>query len=203
MYLVTFTFILLSVLGLYSQLYLLQSAKIFERQSGVAQIMRTWHDSAYLLARANPAIVATAAGCRLTNTALYAFAAPALCTNGGPVFVQAANLPTGYQLNPYTWKSVVLLSGGSRILVTYATVPAGGNMGAPLDGPIIGYTLSDLYKQMQSAGMSQVGYGPVVAGVAPNNTLITKSLNAAGAQVTYTVPAALMPVGTVAYVSGF
>lgn len=44
MYLFVFVFLVMSVVGLYTQVYALQASKMYEKQTGAAQIMLTWHE---------------------------------------------------------------------------------------------------------------------------------------------------------------
>ena len=156
MYLFVFIFILVSVLGLYTQIYTLQAARVFANQRAIGQIMQTWAGSAFDFARTRPALGTTPAGCSLTT----ALAVPAACATQ----MAAANLPNGYAFADYSWNSIVFQpAGGPRYVITYVSPPA--SMADPINAPRIGYTVGQLYQQLRNTDLPKIAYGPVVGGV--------------------------------------
>lgn len=123
MFLLTFTMLIIAVLGVYAQVLGLQTSRLYAQQSAVAQTMLVWHGAAVSMARSvlttNAAGYAAIAGgptsgCSLTATrppgvvATYPFCPPPIfagapvngtVTDGTPALnritaTQCANLPT-------------------------------------------------------------------------------------------------------------
>ncbi len=176
MYLFVFIFTLIAILGLYTGAYSVQMAQLAARQRGFAQIMVTWHQAAYNLARTSPALIAVQpgpAGCFLTggsvappfahSTATFppqtvAGMCPTRLWSGG---AGGSGLPPGYITSNYTFYSTLYrpTTGavvGPRYLITYVLMPT--NPTAFIAQPAVGYTLGDLERQM---GMLQVPTGSV------------------------------------------
>ena len=124
MYLIVFVFLMLAIVGLYTEVFALQVSHIMAQQKAIGQIMLVWHGGALAFARANRAALGTGsttpAGCLLTSglplTNPIPCDAPFLNTN-------TAYLPSGYQAN-YRWYSVVYVPGGNfgaqQFVLTYA-----------------------------------------------------------------------------------
>lgn len=187
MYLFVFIFILVSVLGLYTQVYMLQAARVFANQKAIGEIMQTWAGGAYTLAGTKPAIGTTPGGCSLTP----ALAVPAACASQMAV----GDLPNGYNFVNYSWNTIVFQPvGGPRYVITYVSPPA--SIADPITAPRIGYTVGQIYQQLRNTTLPKISYGPVVGGV-----VVTREIDGGGAPVTYPVPqAGVVPNGAVAII---
>jgi hypothetical protein len=108
MYLLVFVTLVISVIGLYTQTFALQTARIMSRQTGFANAMLTWHGTA--LAVAHYSVDATpgppagttpnynkAAGCSLSAIGGTNLPPPCLTAGNKPATVGLAAPPAGMQ----------------------------------------------------------------------------------------------------------
>jgi hypothetical protein len=99
----------------------------------------------------------------------------------------------------YQWNSAVYTSGGVRYVATYVA-PPGANAAAPVTTPNIGYTVGEIYQQLQNIRPPPVSFGIVQTAGA----LTTRAVTAAGVPITLPVPSVgpwVVPVGAVAIVT--
>lgn len=180
MYLFVYVFLLLSVMGLYTQLFVLSTTRMAENQKGVAEIMLVWHGAAYKKAKSN-----VDTDCFLTNDWVPA------CTN----LLVDADLP-GYQFGntSFRFRSYIYTIGGSRHVMTY--VPAAPNT--------LGYTAQQILAQMRNTDFPRISYGGVATtscnGAAAAHQLVTSEVGTGNQQICYPLPAAI-PDGAVGIIS--
>jgi hypothetical protein len=185
MYLYVFIFLLISVCGLYTEVYALQAARMFKQQTSIGKIMITWHSSAQQLVK-DPLNT-------ITPPCVSVSAKPGpgtLCSVS-----MAKYLPTTYNPNNYQWNSSVYMVGTQRYLVTYA-FPPDGKATTLVAQPAVGYTASEIYQQLRNLGSSSYIY----YGMAASGVVTTQEQKPDGTgPVTYTgVP---VPDGSVAIVT--
>ncbi len=218
MYLLVFSFLIIAMLGVYTQVFALQTARMLSGESGIAQMMMVWHQAAVSLATGCNVASATdcdvitklsAVNCSLTSSGATACKRQPLAS-GGPankrVYVTGGTytgqsgatypyLPAGYNTVTYKWNSLTFQSaaGSPYYVVTWAPPPA--NPADQITVPPVGISESDLYRQLQNAGVSLISYGTV-----KGNQLIT-AVPASGGSVTYPLPAGALADGSVAVIS--
>ncbi len=207
MYLFVFIFLLLSIIGLYTQLYTLQIAKMLANQTAIAQTMKTWHGAATKFARDNVksgAIVPATVGCMVTSgvtTPLTGIGSCASMLN----YSDTNYLPGGYQPE-FRWYSVLYkTTGGTNYLITVA-VPPGGAATDPVVQPKIGFSTSEIWQQIRKSGEAKENYGQVqmVVGVPKFVTPAAPVWPAGSAPPSYDLPTCgvnCMPAGTVGFIS--
>jgi len=172
MYLLVFVFLMMSIIGLYTELYALQISHMFAKQKGVAEVMQKWHGGAYLFARTTAAVrndpaAGTIDGCLLTDTT----GIPALSAPGSCAATLANNnvnfLPAGYQ-NRYKWYSIVYAPGGAfgsqRYIITYAPPSTAGDFTSLIAHPSMGFSPSELLRQIRNSDLTKTSYGIVKGG---------------------------------------
>lgn len=139
MYLFVYIFLVLSVLGLYTQLFVIRAARLNESQTAVAESMMVWHRSVYkIILNFDP----PTNGCYLG----MAITGKSACTTQ-PV---QADFPAGYnfvQVNKF--KSILYKIDDNRYLVTYVS---------PYDTKL-GYSAPQIMQQMANAGFPKTAYG--------------------------------------------
>ncbi len=156
MYLFAFIFLLLSIIGLYTEVHLLQVARIFANQKSIAEIMITWHSSGKTLAHG----FAIAGPCLLTPSPRVVYGINP-CPSPLSHSTVPDPLPAGYNDTAYAWNSVYYTSGGARYVLTYVPPPPGGNASAPVLVPPVGYTLSELDRQLRNTELPPALFGTV------------------------------------------
>jgi len=165
MYLFVFIFLMLSTMGLFTEFFLMQSARLWANQKAAAEIMMTWHSGATSLAKELSADLG-ALPCRVSPNALPS--GSVLCQrylqNPSSAIVLPYTrhyLPVGYRytLAQMQLPSIVYESGGARYLATY--VPKETVVG---DSAWSGFTASELLQQMRNAKIPDISYGQVIDG---------------------------------------
>jgi len=196
-YLFTFGFMLICVLGIYTQVYAVQAARMFASQTTIADDMLTWHSAAVEAVEQGVAASTSAmkspgtTGCGLT--AANGQYTTALCSTA---YTANHYMPTGYNPN-YNWNSYVYQAstGGQSYVVTWAPPPSSGNLSDPIQNPPIGINLSDLYTQIRNnPNIPLYGYGIAKNGQLPTPVPVNNTF------VTYPLPPAV-PNGSVALIS--
>jgi hypothetical protein len=188
MYLFVFVFLLMGILGLYTEVFSLQSAHQFAQQAGIAQTMLLWHNAAVAYAKTNKGSLAG-----LTVPCYVSSGAPVCSLT--PVFSVSANLPNGYNA-AYTFPSVVFSSAAQYYLLTYVAPPSAAKLDGPVTTPPIGFTVGEILRQIQNTGVSPMIYGAVKSDVLTTKAVIT-GINT----LTYTLPAGLVADGSVGFIS--
>ncbi len=166
MYLFVFIFLLLSAMGLFTEVYMLQAARLWARQKTVGEIMLTWHSSAYELVKELAIDLGGVWPCRVSPTALPAGVLPCQrqlqSPDGAPVAPYTRHyLPPGYQysVSQLRFPSVVYVSpAGVRYLVTYVPKEEDG------ETSWMGYTSGEILNQIQRTNAPKVSFGRVVNG---------------------------------------
>jgi len=196
MYLFVFIFVVLSVLGLYTQLFTMRMAEVMSHQTGVAQTMMMWHGAADYLTRDHVAFVPPVAGCSVSVATMDPYSCGFRLTLGNLPPRNVPYLPGDYNLNTETtFSSVVYTSGTINYLLTYIT--AGETK--------LGFTAAQIHKQMMNARFHELYYGVVAAGgcSGPGTWLKTTAYSNA-LEVCYPIPAAVVPhvpVGSIGILS--
>jgi hypothetical protein len=127
MFLLTFVLMIVAILGTYTQVYALATARIFASQTGVASEMIAWHNAALSVANnvvTSPTVVPMGlTGCSLSKSLGTPAKCPTAPTVSGPstayvggtvpytynVGAQSRSLPylsSGYNSAVYEWKSI-------------------------------------------------------------------------------------------------
>lgn len=199
MYLFVFIFVMMSVLGLYTELFSLRIAHIMANQKAIAEAMMVWHGAAYYLAKDNiTAWVIPPAGCSVT-------AGSALANCGATLSLAADGiknrvyLPIGYAYGEpdLRFETRVYSVGTARYIVTFV-----------LSGSThLGFTHTQIYQQMVTARLPEVSYGHVSVGTCqggtPGTWLMTRAyMNTT--QLCYSVLSSgntVVPVGSVGIIS--
>ena len=166
MYLLTFTFLVIGMLGIYTQVAAIEAARLYQSQSGIGQAMLTWHKAAMSLAGnvVNPAPPPPSTGCGLTFS-LFALGTFPVCSHtatiapggaGAPVIVTGGpaayaknsytntisgtvynDIPAGYNFATYQWKSVAFVNPAAAVTPGYYVVTYVDP--APVAGPGPGF----------------------------------------------------------------
>jgi len=147
MFLFTFVFLVIGMLSIYTQVFAVQTARLFASQTTVAQAMINWHSGALSLAQgvinpqtANGGGQLTQAGCSLTFSltaipyckisANPGFSGgPNVYVNVGGSYADASNhpyphLPGNYNTNVYQWNSIAFISPTDAYYVITYVPPA-------------------------------------------------------------------------------
>lgn len=213
MYLFVFIFLLLSILGLYTQVYALQTAKMLAGQKAVAQTMLIWHGAAFKLGRERLASLSLdATGCMFANLPPTL---PGIGACGGgsrldETSVDAAGikvLPDGYS-SDFRWYSVAYTdaAGTTSYMLTIAVPPASGSLTEPITRPAMGYSVSEIWQQIRNNGQAKTSYG-MVQNTALGDRFVTPFAPIAPPATTppaYELPScgtACLPIGSVGYIS--
>lgn len=190
MYLFVYIMVILSVLGLYTQLFAMRAATLASKQKGVAETMMLWHGGTanFIRDRVRAAVAASLPIAIPANGCLvFGGAGPADCgtvPNIG-VFTNNIYLP-GYNIGEpqLVFPSVLYESGGVRYVLTFQRA---GEMR-------LGFTDEQFYAQLQRTDIPRISYGRVV-----NNGpcglgswwLATTERTTAGTNVCHPLPAAV------------
>lgn len=201
MYLFVYIFLLLSIMGLYSQLYMLQAASEKQYEVTAAQTMHSWHAAAHNLARLTGMKPTAGAPCSITSPGAnvpcgYVLLDPAT-TVYPPGYPDYSLLPLGYNYNQ-KFESTVYELGGRGYLITYVRA----------NRWILGFTSGELYSQIRRTNLPLSTYGQVVNevcdGVVGAKAVFTNEYITPPSGVTYRlcypVPSTL-PDGSVAFIS--
>lgn len=188
MYLLVFVFLIMSIIGLYTQLYALQVAQIMAQQKGVGEMMLAWHGGAYLFARfsqnglVGTGTADTVSGCLLTDlTSIPALAAPPSCShmlhhdnalNDNVVTlpdIMPNFIPGGSNSYPiaYKWYSIIYAPGGpgtQQYVITFAEPGTAGVTTTNVVHPSVGFSPAEILHQLKNAGAPTETYGLVASG---------------------------------------
>lgn len=214
MYLLVFVLLMLSILGVYTEIYIVQASRLSANQIGVAQAMLDWHGAAVRLVGANSSSIggSGADGCLLTPVQACASGVTA-CT---PQLTQNSSyLPSGYNYSAYEWCSIlytpnVPVGNKTRYVVTYVSTPASapsqpGGRGTvdsskPVQSPdpTVGYTVGEIYQQLMKTGLvSSASLSAVDSG----GTLTLTASGCTAANCPNFLAPTGMPQGSVAIIS--
>jgi len=193
MYLFVFVFLVMSVVGLYTQVYALQMSKMYEKQTGAAQIMLTWHEgmrkyvkdhhsdfSADNKVKNSGCVLTTyvdwpnnnhpVPGGRLCDAALLLKTKTDDLTSDNDI---VKRLP-GYNFNSYRFRSMAYKPGDctecafakSLVVITY--IPKGGT--------VAGFNVNQVARQLQNleVGPMYIGFVNGSEQIVTNNGLIVK-----------------------------
>jgi hypothetical protein len=219
MYLLVFITLVISLIGIYTQVLSLQAARLAAGQSAIAQAMIRWHETAIQQVRtAQITTIPGTNGCDLTSPG----AAGTPCSSvNGPVTVTATFpgapwqncppaiagqpcwnlLPPGYQTNFYSFYSIYYQpAAGQNYVITFVQKPAVANPGFIVlpNNPAsvtIGINMGDLMNQIRNTGLNPITYGTVSGNAGAGGLLTTQAVSNVGggplASLTYTTPAAV------------
>jgi len=200
MYIFVFVFMLMGVLGLYTQVYTLQAAKMFSRQTAIAQTMLLYHNTSYAFARANNTGVATLSSTYCYQT--YGVSVSKCAWGTLQIGAGQTNLPVGFNAATYAFPSVVYEMGGVRYLLTYVSPPTANAVNDMPNTPPIGFSVAHLFQQMKNTGVSPLLYGRISANVFTTNMIAQNPSSAATYSITYPVLSSIGLVdGTVGFLS--
>lgn len=211
MYLYVFIFLMLSTLGLFTEVYLLQASRLWSEQKAVGELMFVWHSAAYTLAKELSANLGATFPCRVSPTALPATVP--ICQrylqdpSGNPVAPYTRHyLPLGYKYSTsqYRFPSLVYKVDNVAYLVTY--VPKEANGGTSW----LGYTANEILRQLQKTEVPPVSYGRLLSGncngvsgqwFATNVYYDSTQVCYPAPQTTTVPPVGYLPAGSVGLVS--
>lgn len=228
MYLLTFAMIMIAMLGLYTQVYAVQVARMFANETSIADNIVAWHEAAASLANnvinttTNPL---TIAGCSLS----FSLVAPAYCIKGaasgglpsvtvtgngnyanpaGYIFPQ---LPGTFNSVTYQWKSIAYQpTPNTFYVITFvppplisATNPPPGYISTATAPPHqLTITMGDLMHQLQASGLPLYSFGYVSGGKLITASTLPPGAPTFGAAITYPVPpVAEVPNNSIAIIS--
>jgi hypothetical protein len=167
MYLLVFVFLMISIIGLYTELYALQVSKMMAREKALGQAMLVWHGGVTAFARTHKGTdpnelgsdSVTAQGCLLTSNPAAALAYQ-LNSCGSLMEYNDSALPTGYNAD-YKWYSIayVPLGGTQQYVMTFAPPSEAGNLTSPMTLPAIGYSPAEILMQLKNSGAPRTAYG--------------------------------------------
>lgn len=203
MYLFTFIFLLITILGLFTHVYALQSARIMGKQTVAAQQMMAWHYGAVTAAKdaANIAFLpAHPEGCRLSPATTKYTGYPGFTVLGTacPTKIQDIHLPYNYSIGTLPWETITFKSGSSQYVVTFVPPLADGS--APLQP--VGVTGSDLLRQLLRVDSQTPSIGTVTGTDCASRLMTPTTQPSSAVTLSYPVPKLLptcyIPVGSVA-----
>lgn len=170
MVLIVFVTVMLSILGLFIQVFSLQTAKLYQSQNVLGQMMVTWHSAAVSFVRNNPPAWATYGlnGCSVTATITSLFTAypggtaPILCSSG-TLAADGTYLLKSYAIGTYNFYSVAYANTADNhnYVVTFVYSTIGKYITLPDAGSTtsIGFTLQDLNAQLNRIAGNNLLYG--------------------------------------------
>jgi hypothetical protein len=224
MYLLVFAFLIIGLLGVYTQVFAIAVARMAANQTALAESMITWHEAAASLAGnvMNPASQPSpfqTKGCSLSPSFQIAGASghfycqvgagitstttDVTVTGNGTysnVTTTFPQLAPAYNSATYEWKSVAFQSNGYYV-ITFAD-PAIISASNPPPGFIstasaqLRITGSDLLQQLRRSAIPTSAYGYVTG-----STLVTAATLPSGVQITYTNLPNTITDGAVAIIS--
>ncbi|NCC03883.1 MAG: hypothetical protein EOM37_07540 [Proteobacteria bacterium] len=158
MYLYVFVFIIMTIMGLYTELFSLRIARVAENQKALAEVMFVWHGGAHNLATTEGITTAAVNGCSVSPNTTPNFRAT-LCstTLSGLVVNGEQRLPPGYDYANVKFNSRLIENGGQKYLITYVL---------PTE-TILGYSADQIRAQMYRTDYPPYLYG-VVASPCPS-----------------------------------
>jgi hypothetical protein len=218
MYLLTFALLVISVLGIYTQVYALETARLFASETTIGQTFVNWHEAAASVAEGviEPLTVGGIGGCRLLATKAYWANAPTQCTTGTHLTLNAST-PTdiatgsyafggntyplgapGYSYSPYQWNSIAFEWSGSYLVATFVSAAPGADI-STATGTTLNLTEGDLYRQLQNMGIPVYDYG-YVTNPAGGPATLNAGPSGTNPSTQYTVPTSI-PNGALAIIS--
>ncbi|MBI1273832.1 MAG: hypothetical protein GC131_07090 [Alphaproteobacteria bacterium] len=200
MYLFVFVFLLLTIIGVFTQVFAVQTARFSANQAVAGQQMLAWHYAATRFARAHPTYGLTQTGCRITGGAtLYS---GLTLTTACSTTLAASDLPTGYVVS-YQWESIVFTDPGTsqRMVVTF--VPPDANDAQAPRAPA-GLAINQILTQLRKAQPGSITSGSI-SGACPGSIMVPASQPGGSFVTQYPVPKSAaapvtcyVPVGSVA-----
>jgi hypothetical protein len=230
MYLITFTLLIVGILGIYTQVFAIQTARLFASQTGIAQTMIAWHSAALSLADniVNPSTgsgggVIGAGGCSLSASYLgpgYCSPGLTITNSSGTAWATVTGGAPSYTINTSSYKTA---SGASypHISPNYASSIYQWKSLAFQNGgyyvityvdppsatsPPPGYisTASGTQLGISQADLyqqlSQSGLSPMNYGYVNSANMLVTPSSVGGGAISYPVPATISP-GSLAIIS--
>ena len=119
MYLYVYIFVLMSIIGYYTQLFVLRAVEMESKQTTLADVMAVWHDEAYRIAKENKATLFGGAPSCALGKASGALADPtADCAS-------VVSLPAG-MTSDMTFNTIAYTADSINYVVTYVMDDANG-----------------------------------------------------------------------------
>ncbi|HBM90516.1 MAG TPA: hypothetical protein DD400_01365 [Rhodospirillaceae bacterium] len=182
MYLYVYVFLLMGLIGLYTQLHLVQVGRMAERQKALAEIMFTWHDGAFAFVKDK-----TLSSCVVSKD---------------PDNTPASGTPCVPLMTSHTESGItkpfnsVAYTSGESYLITYVIDHATTGYAR------YGFRSSEIFQQMKNTDLTPTAYGSVSATSCPGLSgqgFFTEG-RIDGVVVCYPVSATI-PVGAVGFIS--
>jgi hypothetical protein len=159
MYLFAFVVLIVALMGVFGQVYTLQTAQFFANQKAIGQHMNDWHGAAMNFANFVIGTSLPSDPCNITTG-----------TCGTAFDSSSTYYPPGDSSN-YRWASKLFSNPSvptSRFVITYVSVGSDNYV----TSPAIGLTVNELANQLKNANVSPFSYG-YVKGSPPNCNLYT------------------------------
>lgn len=190
MYLFVFIFVILSVLGLYTELFTLRMASVMAQQKVAAESLRFWHGGVATFVSDNRSkiTIIPGGGCLITLEAsvcgLPIFTKNTVATS---VLPNKVYLPTDYNIAndaELLFRTRLFTAGTGNYVLTYVNANEWK----------LGFTADQIYRQMKNAKLPAISYGRVMTGTCMGGVsghwLATQTYSK-GVQVCYDIPVAL------------
>lgn len=199
MYLFVYIFLMISLVGLFSQLTLLQAAAEKQLQVAAGQVMYTWHSGAFDLARNGPLTLTADSVCSLTPGDSVAACAFVLYDPSHAVpegYPPYKVLPAGYNFG-LKFRSQAYNTETKNYVVTFLE-----------PGKVtLGFSVGEVMAQIKRTKIPQTEYGQVVTGTCDTHAgqiVLTDAFmepeTGSPYRICYPVPAGI-PTGSIAFVS--
>lgn len=172
MFMFSYLILVLAILGVYTEIYAVQTAKLFSKQNVVASAMVTWHKTAVKKAATSGLSVAAGDYCMMTAGEAKPCVATSQVAAGD--FVNSS-----YNTASYSWFTVAYNISGQTYIVTYvpptaATVSPQNNL---IIKPNVGISIAELSMQLRRVGLDPATYGMVSGSSLQTNTSISFPVN--------------------------
>ncbi|MDD3288495.1 MAG: hypothetical protein PHX43_05765 [Alphaproteobacteria bacterium] len=199
MYLIAFVVLMISLLGVFVQIYAVQTAQMFANQRVIGQLMIDWHSAAVGQAR-NSGIFPTNPPCRLNSNATAGmpatFSGTAICLPMGAVLAGSTRLPPGYSFINYQWFSMAYIPTGSTQVHVVTFVPPTTQANIPVPHPNIGITTAELLQQVRFTKVTGISFGFV------QSQRLVVTISQPNPAINYSMPSnGAVPEGSIAIVS--
>jgi hypothetical protein len=187
MYLLVFTTLIVSLIGLYAQISALETGRMYARQNGIGKAMLLWQTAAMSMAaniiKVN-GFVPTVGGCSLGDD--LPVGSPARCpkptgtselngtvTTGTtinqvysttpPVGPLPVHLPADYNVGIYRFYSILYhsLAGPNYVVSFLPNTGTGVFLNSAVTGVTLGITTSDLFQQIRHTGADTATFGSI------------------------------------------
>lgn len=192
--------LIVSLLGMYTEIFAMQGARMLAKQKGLAEVMHEWHGAAFRYASDGLSQAGFLAGaeCLLTPAPVNdSTGLPSACGTLTPDITDNRYLPAGYATD-YKWYSI-LYTQGQNYVITFVRPPTNsGSLTDPIAQPDNGFSVNDVWRHMRNMHSESVKYGMVMT------KFTERALWAPDFSASYPLPpceATCLPAGSVGFIS--